>query len=135
MTTIKQVNYINPKTLPAPSGYSHVVDARNGRMIFISGQLALNKDGQVVGLGDMAVQTKQVFENIKAALEAAQASFDDVVKLTYFVTDISQIQVVRDIRNKYLNTANPPASTAVEVRQLSKDHFLIEVEAIAIANP
>jgi reactive intermediate/imine deaminase len=132
MTSNKQIRFINPDRLPVPYGYTHVVEARNGRMIYISGQVALNRDGQVVGIGDLAAQTKQVFENIKTALEAADASFEDVVKLTFFLTDISQIQVVRDIRDLYVNTANPPASSAVEVRRLINEHLLIEIEAIAV---
>ncbi|NGQ94281.1 RidA family protein [Brevibacillus sp. SYP-B805] len=131
MTASRQIKYINPDTMPPPFGYTNVVEVRNGRMIYISGQVALNRDGQIVGIGDLAAQTKQVFENIKAALEAAEASFDDVVKFTFFLTDISQIQVVRDIRDTYINTANPPASSAVEVRRLVNEHFLIEIEAIA----
>lgn len=132
MTSNKQIRFINPDRLPVPYGYTHVVEARNGRMIYISGQVALDRDGQVVGIGDLAAQTKQVFENIKTALEAADASFEDVVKLTFFLTDISQIQVVRDIRDLYVNTANPPASSAVEVRRLINEHLLIEIEAIAV---
>jgi reactive intermediate/imine deaminase len=132
MADDKLVTFINPDTMPKPDGYTNVVEVRNGRTIYIAGQVALNRDGQVVGIGDLAVQTKQVFENIKAALEAADASFDEVVKLTYFLTDISQIQVVRDIRDAYINTSNPPASTAVEVSRLVREPFLIEIEAIAV---
>lgn len=131
MTTNRQIKHLNPDTMPAPFGYTNVVEVRNGRMIYISGQVALNPDGQVVGIGDLATQTKQVFENIKAALEAADASFDDVVKFTLFLTDISQIQVVRDIRDTYVNTENPPASSAVEVRKLISENFLIEIDVIA----
>ncbi|WP_019913875.1 RidA family protein [Paenibacillus sp. HW567] len=127
----ERLKFINPEALPASSGYTSVVEVRNARTIYISGQIAMNKDGQVVGAGDLAVQTKQVFENIKGALAAAEASFEDVVKLTFFVTDISKMQVVRDIRDQYINTINPPASSAVEVRKLIRDDLLIEIEAIA----
>jgi reactive intermediate/imine deaminase len=132
MADDKLVTFINPDTMPKPNGYTNVVEVRNGRTIYIAGQVALNRDGQVVGIGDLAVQTKQVFENIRAALEAVDASFDEVVKLTYFLTDISQIQFVRDIRDAYINTSNPPASTAVEVSRLVREPFLIEIEAIAV---
>lgn len=127
----ERLKFINPETLPESSGYTSVVEVRNARTIYISGQIALNKEGQVVGAGDLASQTKQVFENIKGALEAAEASFDDVVKLTFFVTDISKMQIVRDIRDQYINTLHPPASSAVEVRKLIRDDLLIEIEAIA----
>jgi reactive intermediate/imine deaminase len=133
MVANKQVTFINPDTMPKPNGYTNVVEVQGGRTIYIAGQIALNRDGQAVGVGDLAAQTKQVFENIKAALEVADATFDDVVKLTYFLTDISQLQVVRDIRNAYINTSNPPASTAVEVSRLLREQFLIEIEAIAVA--
>lgn len=79
------------------------------------------------------MQTRQVFENIRTALEAADAGFDDVVKLTFFMTDISQMHIVREVRDQYVNTANPPASSAVEVRKLIRDEFMIEIEATAAA--
>jgi reactive intermediate/imine deaminase len=134
MTTQKQVKYMNPDTMPGTFGYTNVVEVRNGRMIYLSGQVALNQQGELVGHGDLAAQTKQIFENIRAGLEAAGVGFDDVVKLTYYLTDISQIQVVREIRDQYVNTANPPASTAVEVRRFFKEEFLIEIEAVAVGN-
>jgi reactive intermediate/imine deaminase len=128
-----QVTFINPEGMPAAFGYTHVVEVRNARTIYVSGQVALNKEGQVVGAGDLAAQTKQVFENISTALEAAGAGFHNVVKLTFFMTDITQMQVVRDIRDQYVNTENPPASSAVEIRRLIREDLLIEIEAIAVA--
>ena len=130
----KQVKFINPDTMPPTFGYTHVVEARSARTIYVSGQVPVNKEGQVVGVGDLAAQTRQVFENIKLALEAADASFADVVKLTFFLTDISQMQVVREIRDQYINTVNPPASSAVEVRKLIRDELMIEIEAVAVGN-
>jgi reactive intermediate/imine deaminase len=126
------VRFFNPPMIATPVGYSHVAEVTDGRMIFISGQIALDSAGNLVGKGDMRAQTQQVFENIKAALEAVGASFAQVVKLTYYLTDISQMQVVREVRNQYLNLNAPPASTAVEVRQLVRKEFLIEVEAVAV---
>jgi enamine deaminase RidA (YjgF/YER057c/UK114 family) len=84
MQSDDQVKFINPETMPAPFGYTNVVEVRNGRTVYVSGQVALNKVGHVVGLGDLAMQTKQVFENIKSALEAVEVGFKDVVKLTFF---------------------------------------------------
>ena len=130
----KQVKFINPDTMPPTFGYTHVVEARSARTIYVSGQVPVNKEGQVVGVGDLAAQTRQVFENIKLALEAADVSFADVVKLTFFLTDISQMQVVREIRDQYINTVNPPASSAVEVRKLIRDELMIEIEAVAVGN-
>jgi len=129
-----RVKFINPNTMPAGPGYSSVVEVSNVRTIYVSGQIAMNRAGAVVGIGDLAAQTKQVFENIKHALEAASVDFNHVIKLTFYLTDISQMQVVRSIRDQYINTVNPPVSSAVEVRRLIRDDLLIEVEAIAVGN-
>lgn len=132
MPNDKQTIFRNPQSMPPVNGYTQVVEVRNGRTIYVSGQVAVNQKGELVGPGDLAAQTRQVFENIKAALEASGVTFNDVVKLTFFLTDISQMQIVRDIRDRYVNTTNPPASSAVEVSKLVNDHFLIEIEAIAV---
>lgn len=100
-----QKKFINPETMPPTFGYSYVVEVSNAkRTIYISGQVAINIDGQIVGINDLATQTRQVFENIKIALEASDLNFNDVVKLTFFLTDISQMAVVRDIRDQYIGT-------------------------------
>ena len=77
------------------------------------------------------MQTRQVFENIRTALGEAGATFADVAKLTYYVLDASQVQVVRDVRDTFIDTGLPPASTLVEVRRLVREEFLIEVDAVA----
>jgi enamine deaminase RidA (YjgF/YER057c/UK114 family) len=118
----------------APLGYSHVVEARGGRTIFVAGQVALDDQGKIVGEGDFRAQVLQVFENLKARLAEAGATFRDVVKLNYYLTDASDLQGLRDIRNRYLNTENPPASTLVVVKQLFREEFLVEIEAIAVAS-
>jgi enamine deaminase RidA (YjgF/YER057c/UK114 family) len=118
----------------ALAGYSHVVEVSGGRTLYISGQLALDKDGNLVGRGDFHAQVKQVFENLKAQLEEGGASFKDVVNLNYYLTDASGVQAVRDIRNNYINTESPPASTLVVVKQLVHEEYLLEVEAIAVVN-
>jgi enamine deaminase RidA (YjgF/YER057c/UK114 family) len=100
-------------------------------MLYIAGQIALNPAGEVVGPGDLLAQTRQVFANLKAALEAYGATFEHVVKLNYYMVDIRQIPVVRAVRDEYISAANPPASTAVEVRRLFRDEFLIEIDAVA----
>lgn len=90
--------FINPETMPETFGYSHVVEVSNAkRTIYISGQVAINTDGQIVGIDDLATQTRQVFENIKRALETSELKFNDVAKLTFFLTDISQMAIVRAI--------------------------------------
>jgi reactive intermediate/imine deaminase len=124
--------FINPDTIAPPTGYTHVVETKGSRTVYISGQIALDPQGKLVGENDMQAQAEQVFKNLQAALASVGATFADVVKFTYFIVDISQIQAIRDVRNRYINTANPPASTAVEVRQLFRPEFLLEVEAVAV---
>ncbi len=131
-TTQHTSRFLNPPTMPQPVGYSHVVETRAARTIYISGQVAMNAAGELVGVGDLRAQATQVFENLAAALAAVGASFDHVVKVTFFLLDIAQIGVVRSVRDQYFNAKQPPASSAVEVRRLVRDEFLIEIEAIAV---
>ena len=125
------VEYLNPSTLSTPTGYTHVVQVHRGRTVYIAGQVAFDKSGNLIGKGDFAAQTTQVFENLKLALAAAGATFDNLVKVTTFVTDLSQIQVLREIRAKYYGK-NAPASTLVQITQLANPAFMIEIEAIAV---
>lgn len=124
--------FLNPSTMPQPFGYTHVVETHGGRTIYISGQVALDAGSNVIGLDDLSAQTEQVFSNLQSALESVGATFDHVVKLTYFLLDISHIPVVRTVRDLYINTQQPPASSAVEVRRLFRDELLIEIEAITV---
>jgi enamine deaminase RidA (YjgF/YER057c/UK114 family) len=123
-----KVRFINR----APLGYSHIVEVRGGRTVYIAGQLALDPDGKLVGLGDFRGQVKQVFENLKARLDQVGASFRDVVKLNYYLTDASDLQALRETRDSYVNTENPPASTLVVVKQLVREEYLVEIEAVAV---
>lgn len=124
--------FINPPTMPTPVGYTHVVEVSSGKTVYISGQVALDTSGNVVGPGDLRAQTHQVFANLKAGLEAVGADLTHVVKFTFFALDISQLQIIRDVRDQYVNLEHPPASSAVEVRRLAREEFLIEIEAIAV---
>lgn len=117
---------------PAPAGYSNIVEVRSGRTIYLAGQVAMDKDGKLVGGADMAAQTRQVFENIKARLASVHATFHHVVKLNYYITDAAALPSIRSIRNEFINTQQPPASTLVVVKQLFRPEFLIEVEAVAV---
>lgn len=123
--------FISPAEIAPANGYTHVVEVSNSKMVFISGQIALDTDGNLVGKDNMQAQAEQVFRNLQAALAAVGADFSHVVKFTYFVTDISQIAAVRTVRDQYINTTQPPASSAVEVRKLFRDDLLIEIEAVA----
>jgi reactive intermediate/imine deaminase len=125
------IQYLNPPALSTPTGYTHVVQVRGGRTIYIAGQVAFDKSGKLVGKGDFAAQTTQVFENLKSALAAGGATFDNLVKVTTFVTDLSQMQTLRTIRGKYYGN-NAPASTLVQITKLANDDLMIEIEAIAV---
>lgn len=125
------MRHINPPTLSAPRGYTHVVEATGGRTVYVSGQVAVDREGNLVGAGDISAQTRQVFENLKLALAAADAGLDDVVKITVFMKDVSQLSAFRDVRNTYF-TGHPPASSLVQITQLVSPELLVEVEAIAV---
>ena len=126
--------FLNPEALPPPAGYSHVVELTARRLVYISGQVPLDRTGELVGAGEIEAQTRQVFENLSAALAAVGASWSDVVKLNYFLLDVGHVQTVRAIRDEYVDTERPPASTLVEVSRLALDGALIEIEAIAVSD-
>lgn len=126
-----------PTRISAPAGvapaarYSHVVSA-TGRFVAVSGQLALDEDGHLVGKDDPAAQARQVFENLRRCLAAAGAGFEDVVKLTYFVTDRAHLPAIRAARAAHLPDDRLPASSAVQVAGLVAPEFLMEIEAFAV---
>ena len=126
-----QIRHSNPPTLSTPTGYSHVVEVLSGRTIYIAGQVPYDQAGKVVGKGDFAAQATQVFENLKLALAAAGATFENVVKVNTYVTDMSHLQILRDIRGKYYGR-NAPASTLVQIGSLAHEDLMIEIEAIAV---
>jgi len=130
--TESAVQFIKSDTLPPAVGYSQAATVKSGRLIFVAGQVAMDPSGKLVGPGDFRAQAEQTFENLKAALAASGASFDNVVKLNSYFVDIKQAPVFREVRDKYINTAHPPVSTAVEVRRLVREEWLLEVEAIAV---
>ena len=130
-----QVKRTNPPALSAPTGYTHIVEVTGPvKTIYISGQIAFDKDGKVVGAGDMKAQAEQVFKNLQTALTAAGATFADVVKMNSYITDMSKVQAVRDVRARYFKDATP-ASTFVEVKGLVRPELLLEIEVIAVVPP
>ena len=121
----------NPPTLSPPTGFTQVVEVTGpSRTIYVAGQLALDAGGKVVGAGDMKAQAEQVFKNLDAALKAAGATFADVVKMNTYVTDMSQLAAVREVRSRYFG-ATTPASTLVQVSGLARPETMIEIEVIA----
>lgn len=128
------VKRINPPGLLAPRGYTQVVTASGGRTVYISGQVAANSKGEIIGKGDLKAQTAQVFENLRIALASAGAGPKDVVKMTMFAVNFKteDIPAIRDLRNAFFAGVEPPASTLVGVSALANPDWLIEIEAIAV---
>ena len=124
----------NPAGLSKPPGYSHVVEVSGpARLIYFAGQLGLDTSGKVVGeAGDFRAQVTQAFENLKIALHSAGADFGDVVKITNYLTDISHLPIFREVRDKYLNVAAPPASTTIQISKFARDGALFEIDAVAM---
>jgi enamine deaminase RidA (YjgF/YER057c/UK114 family) len=123
--------FASPDDLSSPPGYSHVVSIPAGRLVWTAGQIALDADGGVVGAGDWEAQARLVFENLTRALDAAGAGWPDVVKLTYFVVDVSELATIRDVRDEFVDRTRPPTSTLVQVAGLAYPDLLLEVEAVA----
>jgi len=124
----------NPSTVASPIGtYSHAVrvETEEAVWIYVSGQIAHDADGNLVGSGDLPAQTEQVFRNLVRVLEANGASFDDVVKIQTFITTMDGLQGSRDVRARFLPD-EPPASTAVQVAALMVPEALMEVEVVAV---
>jgi enamine deaminase RidA (YjgF/YER057c/UK114 family) len=126
-------HFSHPTGMPPSVGYSHAVGG-TGRFVAISGQVAMDESGELVGPDDPQAQAEQVFKNLGLALAAAGATFSDVIKFGVFVTDIAILPAVREVRNRYLDIERPPASTAVQVSALFRPGYMIEVEALAVVN-
>src|ERR1700756_4553089 len=127
-------HFSNPKTMPAPRGYTQVVETSSpGRTIYLSGQLGMTPEGAFAGEpGDFRAQATQCFENLKAGLKSAGAGFEHVVKITNFFVDMAHLPVFFEVRDAFVNTKAPPASTAIQVGRLAREGALFEVEAVAV---
>jgi enamine deaminase RidA (YjgF/YER057c/UK114 family) len=130
----KQIRVQNPETLATPNGFSHVAVDTTGRRVFISGQVAYDGSGQIVGAGDLARQTVQTLENIGHALQSVNLGFEHVIKLTYFVVNLDSeaARTIREARKPFLVQNQMPASTMVGVASLAREGLLLEVEAEAV---
>jgi enamine deaminase RidA (YjgF/YER057c/UK114 family) len=126
--------FLNPSTMPAPRGYTHVVETRGpSRTLYLAGQLGMTPDGKFAGgPGDFRAQAARAFENVKLGLAAVGATFAHVVKVTVYFTDMAHLQTYFEVRDRFVNTAAPPASTAVQISKLARDGALFEIEAIAV---
>lgn len=131
------IRFLNPKTLAQPPGYTYVVETNGpGRTIYLAGQLGLDLDNKLVGApGDFGAQCTQAFENLRLALGAVGADFEDVVKVNSYLTDMSHIGTLREVRDRFLNMAAPPASTTIAISSLARPGALFEIEAVAVLPP
>src|SRR5215468_10202532 len=122
------VRFMNPQTMHKPTGYTHVVEATGpGRIVYIAGQLGIDPSGKMAA--DFRGQAEQAFENLKSALAAVGGGFENVVKFNMYFTDItSQLPIAREVRDRFINTAAPPASTAVGISRLAREGALYEIE-------
>jgi enamine deaminase RidA (YjgF/YER057c/UK114 family) len=129
-----QIKRINPAELGTPPGYSQIVDVSASHLVFIAGQTATDRDGNVVGKNDFPTQAEQVFRNLTTALTAAGCTAANLIKLTVFLRDINNLAAYRQARDRFFATVTPtaaPAVTLIEVSRLYGADFLIEIEAIA----
>ena len=124
------IQHINPSTIAPPRGYSHVV--KDGSTVYVAGQVARDRDGKTVGVGNAKAQTEQVFKNLEAALAATGGNLSHIVKTNIFMTHREDIPAYREIRAKYLPDDDLPVSTLVLCSGLADPDFRIEIEAIAV---
>jgi enamine deaminase RidA (YjgF/YER057c/UK114 family) len=126
--------HINPDTLLAPRGYSHIVTVEGAqKLAFISGQVAVDKEGKIVGPGDLKIQIKTAAENLVAALAAVGAKPSDIVKMNTYIVQYKQSDyaAMREARAVLFPSGDPPASTLIGVHSLAVDGLLVEIEAVA----
>jgi reactive intermediate/imine deaminase len=125
-------HHLRPEGSPPVNGYSHAVEF-DGRMVAVSGQVPLDAAGNLVGRDDIRAQARQVFENLTTALTAAGATWEDVVMLTVYLTDLADLADFRSVRDEYISAERPPASSLVQVSGLVNAAFRIEIDALAAA--
>jgi enamine deaminase RidA (YjgF/YER057c/UK114 family) len=126
--------FVNPDALNKPPTYTQVVEVTApGRLVYVSGQLGSDRNGNVVGeAGDFRAQAVQVFDNLTAALAAVDATFKDVVKINSYLSDIDDMPILREVRAGYLNAGALPASTTLAVSGFARPSALLEVEVVAV---
>jgi enamine deaminase RidA (YjgF/YER057c/UK114 family) len=126
-----ETRFINPETMFVPPGYTQVVESMGpGRVVYIAGQLGIDKDGRLPG--DFRSQAVQTYENLKEALAAVGGTFEHLVKMNNYLLDIAYLPVIRDVRGAYLNNNAPPASTTIQVSGFARVGALLEIEAVAV---
>jgi 2-iminobutanoate/2-iminopropanoate deaminase len=128
------VKFVTSPDISVPPGFSHAAIVTGGKLIFISGQVGLDQQGQIVGKDDFRAQVNQAFINLRAALAATGAKPEHLVKLTYYVVGLNRdrLAAIREVRNSFVNNVNPPTSTLIGVAALFREDALIEIEAVAV---
>ena len=129
------VTLSSPKTMPPPTGYSQIAEVTSGKIVLIAGQVAHDTAGNLVGENDFAAQVEQVFKNLDAALKAAGGSMKNLVKImNYCVASVSyeERMVYRTVRDRWVDTSNPPVSTFIYVSRLVQPGWLFEMDAMAV---
>jgi enamine deaminase RidA (YjgF/YER057c/UK114 family) len=122
--------FLDPADLPTANGYSHVAKSPSGSLVWVSGQMAIDADGNLPH-SDWEGQTRLAFENVGRGLKAGGADWADVVKFTFFVTDIAGLAAIRAVRNEFIDTERAPTSSLVQIAGLVHPGALIEIEAVA----
>ena len=122
--------YINPDTISAPRGYTHVVKA--GNTVYIAGQVSTAQDGSVVGKGEPEAQVRQVWRNLEAAVSSVGGTVRNIVKTTTYITNIDYAAAVRKVRGELYGTSSQPTSTLLVISELAGPDFMVEIEAIAV---
>jgi enamine deaminase RidA (YjgF/YER057c/UK114 family) len=132
--TVTDNRFITPKTMPPTRGYSQVVETTGpNRTIYLAGQLGMTPDGKFAGApGDFRSQATQCFENLKIGLAEVGATFEHVVKVNSYLVDMAHLPIYLEVRDRYVNTKAPPASTTIQISQLARDGAIFEIEAIAV---
>ncbi|MCZ6788682.1 MAG: RidA family protein [Chloroflexi bacterium] len=121
--------FINPSAIHKPTGYTHVV--KSGNIVFIAGQVGMDRDGKVVGEGDIEAQTRQTLANLETAVKAAGGKKEDILSITTYILDRDDLPGLRKARGDFFGD-NPPASTLLVISGLARPEFLIEIEARAV---
>jgi enamine deaminase RidA (YjgF/YER057c/UK114 family) len=126
--------FVNPQEIHKPRGYTHAVSVEGGRTIYVSGQVGIDREGNIVGPGDLRAQAERAADNLLAALKAAGASAADIVKLNTYVVNYKpqDYAIIREVRARIFANVQPPASTLVGVAALAVEGLLIEMEAVAV---
>ena len=124
---------IHSDKIRQPSGHfsQAIAIEANGKLVFISGMTARRADGTIAGIGDIEAQTRQVCENVKAAVEAAGGTMNDICRVDVYVRNMEHFEKIHKVRREYFGSP-PPASTMVEVAKMTSPDYLIEINAIAV---